>query len=262
MKKLLVIATILGSMFALGSCSDDDNNITTSEVKKLVVKADYSAVDQDIENFEYNNKNQLVTYTVSQKVDGVYKLEYKYSLTYDANNKLVQVYNEDTSGNTAYYYTTTYTHHTDYILREKIQNNNPNSVKMVDSLFIDSAQRVIKKVNTNGNRTSYEYEYDANDNLIKETIVHSLTESDINEYKYDNKKSMYSNIVNLPKWFVDTEYILTQGFAGKNNAIELIEDGVTDVKVAYEYDADGYPVKVINAETNKTMATITYKVID
>jgi len=73
-------------------------------------------------------------------------------------------------------------------------------------------------------------------------LIHALWNESAytDDYSYDDKKSPFSNC-NTPKWLI--QRLLGNASASKNNVVEYVgENGSVTSK--YEYDSDGFPVKV------------------
>jgi len=86
-----------------------------------------------------------------------------------------------------------------------------------------------------GNHGEVDYEY-KDGNLIRIYWSESAYEDN---YKYDDKKSPFSNC-NTPKWLIQR---LLYDYASKNNVVSYEgENGKGTYK--YEYDSDGFPVKL------------------
>jgi hypothetical protein len=93
---------------------------------------------------------------------------------------------------------------------------------------------------------------------------------DIEEHKYDDKKSPFYNC-NTPKWLL--QYLFGHLFASRNNVIETVFKGKTSDDVygtstasKYEYDENGFPTKQTSIEKNNvakydntTTTPFTYK---
>jgi hypothetical protein len=94
--------------------------------------------------------------------------------------------------------------------------------------------------------TTYEYE---NGNLIsKKEDIKNEDGEDIGyvyEYRYDNKKSPFSNS-NTPKWLFDFLNTSIYSSESKNNVVYYSFEGSVqhgDHDIKYEYDKDGFPTK-------------------
>ncbi len=87
------------------------------------------------------------------------------------------------------------------------------------------------------------YEYDKAGNISKESYDDNTSYDDL--YTFDNKKGVFSDI-NAPSWlFIQSPYIfqgLGQLFMA-NNLLTIRSENATGA-ATYEYDTDGYPVKI------------------
>jgi len=111
---------------------------------------------------------------------------------------------------------------------------NGNTVTAENGTYtIDKDGYIIKDRTNDGTEGEHKYK---DGNLIEV----SWNYGDVNSYSYDDKKSPFSNS-NTPKWLI--QHLLNKAYASKNNAV-YDGDGRVDDTSKYEYDSDGFPVKV------------------
>jgi len=171
----------------------------------------------------YNDNGQLITYAE----DDGYKCEY----TYDANGNLIS---ETEAEEGKIYYSSTYTY------------NNKNLVTSWTEKYLDYDSTYV-----------YDYEYDANDNLIKvvykdyegEDLIG--TENRMYEYDAKNQFVKYSN---------DSGYTVEFTYDANGNVTKKVstyseEDTYTE---EYTYDKDNNLIKITNPDDKDFHMDFTY----
>lgn len=237
MKKLLFV--ILGGLILF--CAK-----TNAQGKKLLVEIN-SLKTKEVIGFKYDNKNKLVYF--DEKSVATYR---EFTLKYDKNSgKLSECVNNNDKGE--FVYTSKFSYnHPDYIEEEMKSTGKKINIKTTDNnkIFIDGKNRLTKSMFDDG-KLWEELEYDANDNIVKYTLHSALGDNDvITTNTYNNDKSIFSDIENMPSWFwalhMNNMRWCTD-FTGKNNPKErtVIDPrfGTEVINITYDYDSDGYPVK-------------------
>lgn len=136
-----------------------------------------------------------------------------------------------------------------------------------DYIYDDNKLLIMTK---DTNEEIHEYEYDSNNNLIKETII-SSDSTIINTYEYDNNNNVIKSIEN--------DKVSEFEYDGNNNVVKSIIDGVVRNitydqnnnkildeieginKISYEYDSDNRVIKK-SSNVNEEILDEYYKYID
>lgn len=244
MKKLVLSAFLLvGFMFT--SCDKNDDNNTTEEgtvdISKMYLPLKMTGNDY-VTMFTYNNKGQVTKIVES---DG-----YEYTFSYNGNHLSSFVGIEPGIK-------TTYTF---------IQNGNTITVNLVGEINGEKFEDThLLEVDAKGNLLKEDdatYVYDSKGNNTKVTYEDGETVT----LTFDDKNGVFKNL-NLPKWVCT--YFLYYNANLVNNALTL--DFVSDEfpednnssDISYEYNADGYPIKVTSVykegtQTDTDTQTIEY----
>lgn len=217
MKKVLLLAVGLSTMFNLVSCSSDNDDDGAggngkNYLAEITVRehpwrfGERTAYGEDYESYKYDEKGNL---TEKETHYYVYRLEsrnfYRYVYTYDERNRLVQM-------NEYHFYSLEY--------RYKYQYNDFDSVA------------VKQKYNDEGKLdTEYTYEYDSSKRLSKLTEREAWLSSD---YGYVKNYSYSGNTV--------------------TEVTTMLEDGSPFGTFVWEYDSHKNLLKEIwtNDETGKS----------
>ncbi|NDW10914.1 hypothetical protein [Dysgonomonas sp. 520] len=239
----LIISLVVG----LTSCSDDDTH------GKLIREIDYVAQGGKLFLFEYGSKNKLTKLIKKQIIDGrafVFK-EDKY--TYSKGGKLVKYETFDHVSNTDDYYDEfSYKGDTVFVTRKYEYID-----FVIGILLLNEKKLLIETRRPYSNSVEY-CSYDSNNNLIESVIYYNNSKYCTATHKYDNQKSVYSDI-NMPAWYwVYTDDI---DYAGKNNRVKSTylyhcdnkngecEDIENNHYTIYIYDCDGYPTGIKKYDT-------------
>jgi hypothetical protein len=169
---------------------------------------------------------------------------------YDEQSRIVKVYEYDKDGKL--YRTQTITYNADNSVTEEtvypdiryttiyVRKGNKITVEGETLLTVNEDGYIVKREGGGDSVSSYDYQYQ-DGNLIEDGIVWlESAYTDTYYYKYDDKKSPFSNST-TPKWLL--VYSLSES---KNNILESrfsSEGGSIDTKYKYEYDRDGFPTK-------------------
>lgn len=235
MKKLLLLFFFLTILLSINA----QNGKLITEIKSLHTNETIS--------FKYNSKNQLIYF--DEKGVITYR---EFSLKYDKKTDRLTEFtiNQDRG---EYVANMKYTYdNPDYIVQEistsrkKVKANATEH----DNIYTDDKGRLLK-TSFDGGQPWERFVYDNNNNLTLYTVytVSGKKEQE-SEYTYDNKRSIFSGIKNLPLWFWTlcmNNMRWCSEFTGSNNAVETNSEsnkyGISTVEITYDYDADGYPVR-------------------
>lgn len=234
--KYLAVIAITVSTTSMSFIGDD-------RIKLLqTVVSDGDAYDK----YEYDDQKRIVK-TSSFNVRGI-KLNTA-SLTY-SNNDLVK-----TEMVFEYLFESN-------IIEEYTKIENKITIKRVEdgdvqiyTLYLNSDGLPDKYENED---SSYIVNYQYQDgNLLKYISKEDGIET-CQEYKYDNKKSPFSDC-KTPKWFMI--WFLWGGFGIQNNITEIKWSDNTFSHIEYEYDINGYPTKktTISSSGKKYISKYNYK---
>lgn len=223
-----------GQEYTLGKIYFNNENPEPTTIKKRMVK--WLSIDGEIQNeFIYDDKGRLQKFYESEDLH-----EYVYNdkglliseTRYESKEKSSIIVFEYKNA------TTIIATETDY----------DSSEKSVQTLTLNEKGQLIKLVSKDETNL---YEYDEANNLTKNTefwIEDGKTISQVLTYKYDDKKSYFSN-QGLPIWY--WVYNAGTGFdcyGGSNNMIEGYKDGEEMDSFKFDYDEDGYPTVVYEDE--------------
>lgn len=240
MKKLVLSALVLaGLMFT--SCKNDDNvpaEEGTVDVSKMYLPLKITA-DGYTTNYTYNNKGQLTKIAES---DG-----YEYTFTY-SGNQLVEFIEKEGANKTTY----TYSQTGNIIKLNAEELYNGEEYSSTATFEVDERGNLI-------NDGFFTYSYDQAGNNIK--VVAS--EDSVANLTFDNKNGIFKNL-NIPKWV--SNWMLGYNTSLVNNALTfsfVSEEDPEDnnsATLSYEYNADGYPVKMtaLSQEDGNSSQTIEY----
>ncbi|MBA5791994.1 hypothetical protein H1R17_03695 [Flavobacterium sp. xlx-214] len=229
MKKIILSAIVLASI-SLTSCKDDDDKKTdegTVDISKMYLPLKMVADDYTT-NFTYNNKGQVTKIVES---DG-----FEYSFKYN-DNQLVEVVEIDTSTSTASTTTYTYKQNGNTITLNSVYEYNGSKNEDSETLTLDAKGNLIDD-------EYFTYSYDANGNITQMANKYGEKAT----FTYDAKNGVFKNL-NLPKWV--TSYIIDYKPNMVNNAVTIKFESEEDPEdndsgtIKYDYNADGYPVKMI-----------------
>lgn len=236
--------------------------LISAQDKKLLIEIN-SLKTNEIIGFSYNKMNQLTYF--DEKGVATYR---EFTFKYDKNSgKLSEcIINQDRGEFIA---SSKFTYNNpDYVAEEIKTSGKKINIKTTeqDKIHIDVNGRLTKTAFDDG-KLWEEFEYDSNNNIIKYTQHSALGDNDvISTNIYNNEKSAFLNIDNIPAWFWAlhmNNMRWCSDFAGKNNLKEsTVVDprfGTTVTEVTYDYDSEGYPTKqYYNGELVKEFK---YKVI-
>jgi uncharacterized protein (TIGR02145 family) len=215
-----ILAAALAFALALTSCGKGGG-----DVKLLESITDDSGKVQ--KKFEYDEQSRIVKVYDYNK-DG--KLYYTKTITYANNSVTVEMVMRDNNKFTNKY---------------DMNGNDVGSPKSFRNIneegYIVAKKYESGEENDDGSSASYEY---LNGNLIK-LEQYDDTGPEIVNYKYDDKKSPFSN-TNTPKWIL--QEMIEPYYACKNNVLEVyshddMRDYTYTAEYEYEYDSDGFPTK-------------------
>lgn len=233
-----------------------------AQQKKLITEIKSTHTNEVIQ-FKYNSKNQLTYF--DEKGVITYR---EFTLKYDKKTDILTecIINQDRGefmSNSKYNY-----ENPEYIIQETKTGGKKNSIKTTENskIFIDNEGRLEKTI-LDGKPWEV-FSYDERDNLIKYTVYSASEKMDQDsEYTFDSKKSILSNMENLPNWFWTlhmNNMKWCSEFIGENNAIENTTEfakfSATTIEITYDYDGDGYPVK--QYYDGKLVKEFKYKTID
>jgi len=250
-----------GKEYSLGKLYFD--NSASAGAKKRIIKRDYSFDNNESFTFKYDNNGRLEKMTEygSESKPAMYDNFF----TYDKNGNLSyikELYVDDNNSlqNELFF---EYKNKTTIIVKE-ISYKGESSDTYHYTLTLDAKGRLIKKVENESNYSN-SYEYDAAGNIIKSQMyLIDKPDGDLYtyEYKYDDKKSYFSNM-GLPVWYwvfdANEDF---DSYAGPNNMTQIIEKGKVDTSYKYDYDKDGYPTVIYDAlNKNKKIGEFTYEII-
>ena len=129
-----------------------------------------------------------------------------------------------------------------------IEDNNER--KTIEEMsYNDLNQVTIAKITENGKTIGQKkYSYYANGNLSKRVYSFFTSKSVDRYYSYDNQKNFFG--------LVFSDAVIKINIISKNNAKSQIRDG-SAASYEYEYNSDGYPVKIVEiAEKGRKSITI------
>ena len=203
--------------------------------------------------FTYDEQNRLTEVNeifygyVSQVNHSIVRKEYKKIFTYtdETNRPSEEAVIHEYSTPEGYHWYFSYPDNLTVELR-----TNPSSARPYQVLELSDKEQIEKDLsylNSPIRPFTLLYYYDRAGNVLKETIdSYSDTIFEPNIHTFDSKRGIFSG-VNAPYWFLtyNSPYIFeSQGHLFMvNNVLTLSNDGITGTAV-YEYDADGYPVKI------------------
>ncbi|MDU1891435.1 MAG: RHS repeat domain-containing protein [Dysgonomonas sp.] len=216
-----------------------------AQTKKLLTSVNSIESKETIE-LKYNGKNQLVY--LSEKGVIIFR---EFSFKYDkVTNQLTEAKMDQDRGDIVY--NSKFTHTSGFVTEDlkKSGRQYPEKEDEQNQLDIDAKGNLIDTKFDDGSVWD-KFSYDANGNLSK-YIIHSASGTPIYvaDYTYGNIISPFAGISDFPQWFW-AMYVNNmkwcRDFIGPNSPDSLLLDdprfGEDDIKITYELDADGYPVK-------------------
>ena len=241
MKKLVLSAFVLAGLMFTSCDKNDDNNTTeegTVDVSKMYLPSKIVS-DDGTTVFTYNNKAQLTKITES---DG-----YEYTFTY-SGEQLVEFTEKEGANKTIY----TYSQTGNIIKLNAEEVYNGETYNSTATFEVDEKGNLI-------NDGFFTYSYDQAGNNIK--VI--ADEDSVANLTFDNKNGIFKNL-NIPKWV--SNWMLGYNTSLVNNALTfsfVSEEDPEDnnsATLSYEYNADGYPVKMtaLSQEDGNESQTIEY----
>lgn len=221
-------------------------NISMNAQTRKILAEINSIQSRELISFKYNAKNQLIYFL--EKGPVTYR---EFNLKYDkSSDRLIEYTMNKDRGEMLIGSKFTYTNDGYVTEEEKSSGKQLRKMTEYNKIYIDNLGRLTKTVFEDG-KLWEEFTYDENNNLTKYLVHSALGKNDIiTEYKFDQDKSVFSNIENLPLWFWPlhmNNMKWCSDFTGSNNASEnTTQDsrfGTDTIEITYEYDEDGYPVK-------------------
>ena len=205
-----------------------------------------------IEVYEEEGKGKSFIYTVEDEKYVESENSGKYSDVHEENGKVIGT-NEngketeiDISGKK------NSEAETEYLMTKKTRYNADDSVDMIYEYEYDSEGNMIKEtIVSDGNERCTEYEYNEDGNLIKSS---DYEDEYYKEYEYDSN----GNLVEERTYDGEYEYLNVYEYDSHNNMIKATEyeyDGdVFTFELEYEYNADDKPIRVMiyDEDANKS----------
>lgn len=239
MKKLIL--TILASSFILSCSTDSSNDDSNNPSNSGIVPKTYS------------EGNYLITYTYNGNKATAY--------TTNTGDYGTAIYNGDNIINWSDFYTnnesyiTNYTYSNNVLISQNINTNYDGNPYTENSTFIynsdGSVTENITRTTSTGvisqNKKIYFY---TSGNVIKSEeyyIVNSImTLSNITNYTYDNKNSIFKNITGIN--------LLKGDLSSINNVTGYVRTDATGTiintkQVTYTYNSQDYPISLTTIET-------------
>lgn len=240
------------SLFVCSCSSDDPNeNPTDNEVKKRIIRINYSYSTAEDFTFKYNNDGRL-DYMTYKYNNG---LSYIYVFSYNTDGTLKSVIDtkDDTREKTE----------TNFIYKDaqnieferKFYDSAGTISTLPGKMTFNSKGQIIRMDHVwpeNFTYFDFEYEYDAKGNVSKFTPIYTTSNGTSRTeiiYKYDNSKNFLSN-QGLPLWYWMNYQTFDDTYAGPNNMIECHLRGELNKSYKYDYDEDGYPTAIYDKLEN------------
>jgi len=262
--KVLILLTLMTSVFLLGSCTDDNSTNNNIALKLLPQKItiEYEASNKRIYTYKYDDLNRLTGYTETNFFGNSIDLEDMETIckiTYNAENKIdsliimPRLLNDDNINSLAYLPvndTITFKHKADKItIKRKNKKNetitiNPEG-EAIEYKYYGGAKNNLLITNT------YVYDHKGN---ISDISISTGTNTPYSPYKYiyDNKNGIF-NQVNTPQWFL--LIMLNQDLNYVNNFKEYTDYEGSKWIVKHAYNEYNYPVftKIENQEAGQIL---------
>lgn len=233
-----------------------------AQVKKQLIGVTSVKIKETI-GLKYNARNQLIF--IEEKSPSIYR---EISLTYGQDGILYESSINQDKGELVS--TAKYIYESDgYIIEEvKIKNKKTEEESSAkNKIFFDEKGRLTKSTFRDSGLWE-EFKYEESGNNISQYIIHSPSgKNDVfTNYEYENDKSIFYNISFFPYWFFTlhmNQLTWYRDFASEKNPVSITikSPGYEEesIKVSYQYDPDGYPIKQFY--NGELMKEFTYKSI-
>lgn len=235
----------LALAICLTSCSnDDDDNNGENDVKKRIVKLDFSPVDGELYNFTYNSGGRLSSFTEENIAN-----EKLYKFQYDSDGRMIRMDESELNGSKSSINYRTFEYKKDSVIATLYTDE--NTIEWADTLIFNTKDLVIKMQDR---EYIYSYNYDGGGNLISAYNGNYR----ICEFTYDSTKSIFLNM-GIPSWYwIYFGEVYFWGFAGPKSMKEY-SDYEGTISFDYKLDESGYPTEIYNDDVKE--ALVTYQTI-
>lgn len=250
MKKILLFALPLLAMIAV-SCEKDNGQDGNPSGLKLVkeIKTSYNEGDYTINSFEYDRQGRMIKHTVTWYSDYAVDDICYYTHKYSGNEIISTAHDSDGDELTVKHML----NDEGYLVRHSVFDYEDDFYYILT--YKNGYVSSMKEHTSSGREEQIDVEW-KDGNVVEENVEYTDFVNVTNiEFSAIGIMGGYT-FANFGIWELPAKW---KGFSNKNLVKKTKEDGV-EYLYEYEFDTDGYPVKinVTNTENNSHYSTITY----